>query len=178
MYLYMSKIKYTVAIFTSAALLLSACNQGSSSIPEQNDPSWTSKEKQAPVEKAHSSDPVQKNTGLHASSDEIDWEQIHDNFLSHEMIAELHSAVDAIVNHDQEALDRVFGSDGGEALAYLMEHTTQFTDIDPVYIENKRRLVPIRGMRQLHGDDKVQQTTLFFYFMKNSKSEWHLVTID
>jgi hypothetical protein len=174
----MSKIKYTVAIFTSVALLLSACNQGSSLIPVQNNPSLPSKENQVPVEEVHSSDPVQKNTGLRASSDEIDWEQVHDKLLSNEMIAELYSAVDAIVNHDQTALDQLFGSDGGAALAYVMEHTTQFTDIDPAYIENERILVPVRGMRQLQGDDKVQQATLFFYFMKNSKSEWHLVTID
>ncbi len=174
----MSKIKYTVAIFTSVALLLSACNQGSSSIPEQNDPSLTSKEKQIPSEEAHSSDPVQKNTGLHASSDEIDWEQVHDKLLSNEMIAELHSAVDAIVKHDQEALNQLFGSDGGAALAYVMEHTTQFRDIAPAYIEDERMIVPVNGIRQLQGDDKVQQATLFFYFMKNSTGKWHLVTID
>lgn len=178
MCLYMSKMKYTFAIFTSTALLLSACTQGSSSIPVQNDPSLTSKEKQVPVEEKHSRDPVQKNTGLHVSSDEIDWEQVHDKLLSNKMVAELHSAVDAIVNHDQTTLDQLFGSDGGTALAYIMEHITQFTDIDPAYIEDKRILVPVRGMRQLHGDDKVQEVILFFYFMKNSKGEWHLVTID
>lgn len=178
MYLYMSKIKYTIAIFTSAALLLSACTQGTSSIPPQNNTSLPSKESPIPVEEVHSSDPQQTNTGLLASSDEIDWEQLHDKLLSNEMVAELHSAVDAIVNHDQTALDQLFGSDGGAALAYIMEHTTQFTDIDPAYIEDERILVPVRGMRQLQGDDKVQQATLFFYFMKNSKGEWHLVTID
>lgn len=178
MYLYMSKMKYTVAIFTSAALLLSACTQGTSSIPSQNNASLPSKESPIPVEEIHSSDPQQTNTGLHASSDEIDWEQLHDKLLSDEMVAELHSAVDAIVNHDQTTLDQLFGSDGGEALAYIMEHNTQFTDINSAYIEDERILVPVRGMRQLQGDDKVQQATLFFYFMKNSKGEWHLVTID
>lgn len=171
MYLYMSKMKYTVSIFTSATLLLSVCTQGTSSIPPQNNTSLPSKESPIPVEEVHSS-------GLLASSDEIDWEQLHDKLLSNEMVAELHSAVDAIVNHDQTALDHLFGSDGGEALAYIMEHTTQFTDIDSAYIEDERILLPVRGMRQLQGDDKVQQATLFFYFMKNSKGEWHLVTID
>lgn len=178
MCLYMSKMKYTFAIFTSTALLLSACTQGSSSIPPQNNASLPSKENPIPVEEVHSSDPQQTNTDLRASSDEINWQQLHDKLLSNKMVAELHSAVDAIVNHDQTALDQLFGSDGGAALAYIMENTMQFTDIDHAYMENERILVPVRGMRQLHGYDKVQQATLFFYFMKNSKGEWHLVTID
>lgn len=178
MYLYMSKIEYTAVIFTYATLLLSACTQGTSSIPPQNNASLPRKENPIPVEEVHSSNPEQTNTGLRASSDEIDWEQVHDKLLSNEMIAELHSAVDAIVNHDQTALDQLFGSDRGAALAYIMEHTIQFIDMDPAYIENERVLVPVRGMRQLEGDDKVQQATLFFYFMKNSKGDWHLVTID
>ncbi len=172
------KFSLTLVIFALLAALLSACTERSntqkptSSHPDTSTHEVTSSDSESvPITDEQVPD-------HESSSDNINWNNVHDPLINADMKAKLQAAVHAIADKNVQQFHTAIGDHAGTAYDYLLNNKMDFTEVDTAYREGKRILVPVSGQLKVAGDTAAKKAAYTFYFEKTAAGDWRIITID
>lgn len=112
------------------------------------------------------------------SSDQINWNEVHDPLINAQIKVKLQAVIQAIVSKDVKQFHMAVGKKLGKTHDYLLDNTMNFTKLDTAHQEGNRVLIPAHGELKVAGDETMKEANYTFYFEKDNTGNWIIVAMD